>query len=283
MRFIKSCPIGCSGELQRTSPVLPEGPLQRCMACGHLVSSCSIDAHTAAMKKWDTREGTDPGSASAARYRTVVSRRLAGVHALLGNTGKPHRLLDVGCSSGALLAVARDMGFNVSGVEPAPDAAQSAQRAGFDVFQGLLHEAAYPDAAFDACVMFEILEHVNEPLALMRECARVLRPGGVLVVNTPNAASWTARVMRENWEGFSLNAMGGHASFFNPRSLGLLASRSGFGVARIETRNVRFCEKAQCGPVLYRAAKMAAQALAFPARWAGAGHDLLAYMVRKAL
>ena len=56
--------------------------------------------------------------------------------------------------------------------------------------------------------------------------------------------------------------------------------RSGFSVARIETRNVRFYEKGQCGPVRYRAAKISAQALALPARWAGAGHDLLAYLIR---
>ncbi|HSN40731.1 MAG TPA: class I SAM-dependent methyltransferase, partial [Burkholderiales bacterium] len=161
-----------------------------------------------ALKKWDTREGTDPDARSAERYRTVVTRRLDGVLTLLGKRNAAPKLLDVGCSSGALLAVARGMGFDVHGVEPAPDAAQSAQRAGFDVFQGLLHEAVYAEASFDVCVMFEILEHVNEPLALMHECAHVLRPGGVLVVNTPNAASWTARAMQARWGGFSLTAMG---------------------------------------------------------------------------
>jgi 2-polyprenyl-3-methyl-5-hydroxy-6-metoxy-1,4-benzoquinol methylase len=259
---------------------LPEGPLLRCATCGQLASSCSIEAHAASLKIWDTNAGTTPDARSVERYRTVVTRRLDGVLALLGERDSVPKLLDVGCSSGALLAVARDMGFAVRGVEPAPAAAQSAQRAGFEVFQGLLHEAAYADASFDACVMFEILEHVNEPLALMRECARVLRPGGVLVVNTPNAASWTARAMQARWEGFSLMAMGGHASFFNPASLTLLAERCGFGVARIETRNVRFYEKGQCGAFTYRAAKIAAQLLAMPARWASAGHDLLVYMTK---
>ena len=280
MRYIASCPIGCSGPLVPTSIMLPEGPLLRCPSCGQLASSCSIEAHAESLKKWDTREGTDPGAASAARYRTVVSRRLAGVLSLLKQTAAP-KLLDVGCSSGALMAVARDLGFQVSGVEPAHDAAQTAQRAGFEVFHGLLHEAAYADASFDACVMFELLEHVGEPLALMRECARIVRPGGVLVVNTPNAASWTARAMQARWEGFSLTAMGGHVSFYNPESLKLLASRSGFTTARIETRNVRFYEKGQCGPVAYRAAKIGAQLLALPARWCGKGHDLLAYVMRE--
>ena len=279
-RYITTCPVGCSSTLQPTAILLTEGPLLRCTACGQLASSCSVEAHAASLDKWNTYAGTDPDARSVERYRTVVTRRLDGVLALLGKGNSAPKLLDVGCSSGALLAVARSMGFEVRGVEPAPDAAQSAQRAGFEVIQGLLHEAAYADGAFDACVMFEILEHVNEPLALMRECARVLRPGGVLVVNTPNAASWTARAMQARWAGFSLMAMGGHASFFNPASLTLLAERSGFGVARVETRNVRFYEKGQSGALAYRAAKIAAQILALPARWAGAGHDLLVYMIK---
>lgn len=279
-RYITQCPIGCAGALQPISILLPEGPLMRCAACGQLTSSCSAAAHAASLAKWDTREGTGPDARSTARYREVVTRRLTGASALLGKRAANLKLLDVGCSSGALLAVARDLGFAVRGVEPAPDAAQSAQRAGFEVFQGLLHEAAYADASFDVCVLFEILEHVNEPLALLRECARVLRPGGVLAVNTPNAASWTARAMGARWEGFSLTAMGGHVSFFSPASLALAAQRAGLRVARIETRNVRFYEKGQCGALTYRAAKIAAQLLALPARWARAGHDLLAYMIK---
>ena len=61
---------------------------------------------------------------------------------------QPH-LLDVGCSSGSLLSIASSMGLTVSGVEPASVAAKAAQEAGFDVFSGYLHEAAYQKDGFE--------------------------------------------------------------------------------------------------------------------------------------
>ena len=193
----------------------------------------------------------------------------------------PPRLLDVGCSSGALLAVATDLGFSVAGVEPASKAAEAAQRAGFEVFSGFLHEASYPDKTFDVVTLFEIIEHVSDPLVLIAECVRILKPGGVLVINTPNADSWTAKFMKERWEGFSLAGLGGHASFFTPRSIRSLAKATHLDVAHIETRNVRFYEDGQCPPLIFRIAKIAAQLLALPAKLAGRGHDLLVYLKRE--
>lgn len=246
------------------------------------MSSCTQAQYEAALHKWDTAGGTLPDARSVSRYRTVTGQRLRRALGLLDPPVSAPRLLDVGCSSGALLAVAVDMGFSVAGVEPAPKAARTARQAGFDVFPGLLHEAHYPDEAFHVITLFELVEHIGDPLVLLAECRRILKPGGVVVINTPNARSWTARFMKARWEGFSLTSMGGHISFFSPQSIRVLARASGFTVARIETRNVRFYEKGQCPPVKYRTAKIAAQFLALPARLAGQGHDLLVYFRRTA-
>lgn len=170
------------------------------------------------------------------------------------------------------------MGFTVSGVEPATAAAEAATKAGYNVFPGYLQDAAYPNNSFDVITLFEIVEHLGDPVALLEECVRVLKPGGVLVVNTPNAASWTAKYMKERWEGFSLIGLGGHASFFTPKSTESLAQRCGLRIVRIETRNVRFYERGQCHPLTFRLAKIAAQLLAFPARFFGKGHDLLVFL-----
>jgi SAM-dependent methyltransferase len=187
-------------------------------------------------------------------------------------------MLDVGCSSGSLLRVASGMGLQVAGAEPALAAAQAAKDAGFDVFAGYLQDARYPDASFDVITLFEIVEHLSDPTALVKECCRILRPGGVLAVNTPNAHSWTARYMKGRWEGFSLVDLGGHASFFSPTSIRTLADLCGLRVCRIETRNVRFYESGQCERITYRIAKILAQLLALPARIFGQGHDLLVFM-----
>lgn len=281
-RLITTCPVGCGTQLVETDIVLTEGPLLRCTLCGQLLSSCTHGQYELALKKWDTTNGTTPETRSAARFQQVTERRLRCALRLLGRSSlTPCRLLDVGCSSGALLAVAAKLGFSPSGVEIANKAAESAQRAGFDVFCGLLHEARFADAAFDVVTAFELIEHLNSPLLLLSECHRVLKPEGVLIINTPNAASWTAGVMRERWDGFSLTSMGGHISFFSPRSLARLAGQCGFRIERLETRRVRFAESHHVSPMAYRALKVIGEVLNVPSSFLNKGHDMLAFL-RKA-
>lgn len=279
-RFVQQCPVGCGAPLVESQVVLPEGPLLRCAACGQLVSQCSEDAYRASLGKWDTAAGTLPDARSTRRHASVSRRRLATLMTMLGPRESPARLLDVGCSSGALLLVAREMGFDPEGVEIAPEAGDAARRAGFRVHTGLLEEGGYAGAIFDAVTLVELLEHLREPRALLAECRRILRPGGVVMATTPNGASWTAAVMGARWDVFSLQGMGGHVSFFNPGSLRLLAERAGFEESRIETRQVRLAEKGQLPGAVYRAAKILASALDMPARLAGAGHNLTLYARR---
>jgi 2-polyprenyl-3-methyl-5-hydroxy-6-metoxy-1,4-benzoquinol methylase len=278
LRFITACPLGCSAPLQPTPIVEPEGALLRCEACGQLVSQCTEEQYREALRKWDTRSGTLPDTGSEQRHRTVSGRRLSTLLRLLGTQPGHTRLLDVGCSSGAFLASAAAEGLGAEGVEPSPEAAEGARRAGFKVFTGMLQEARFPEASFDALTLIEVLEHLREPLPLLAECRRILRPGGILLATTPNAASWTARAMGSRWEVFSLSAMGGHVSFFHPDSLKLLASRAGFELARLETRHVRLAEKGQFAKPVYLLAKLASGLLDSPSRLAGAGHDITVYL-----
>lgn len=278
--YIIACTVGCDAPLEPTAIVLDEGSLRRCGGCGQLVSSATEAQYLRSLGRFDTTAGTLPDARSLARHEKNSARRLHKIATLLGRKPESIRLLDVGCSSGAFLLSARKLGFQVEGVEPSADAAETARSMGMQVFNGFLEQANYPDASFDAVTLIEIVEHVRDALALLRECARILRPGGVVLITTPNAHSWTARSMGSRWAGFSLNAMGGHISFFSPHSIGILAARSGLRLARLETRNVRFFERGQCSPALHALAKVAAQLLNWPARIAGSGHDLHAYLRR---
>lgn len=280
-RLINKCPLGCHAQPEITRIGLEEGALRRCPDCAQLFSNCTMAQYEAALWKWDTASGTSPDAKSVARHEKVTRRRLKGAASLLRTPSNPASLLDVGCSSGALLGIAKNMGFEVSGVEPAARAAQTAKGKGFNVFQGYLKDAGYQDNAFDVITLFELLEHIAEPVELLAECRRILKPGGIIILNTPNAASWTAGFMREHWDGFSLKNMGGHISFFSPRSIRLLGNRAKLEVVKIETRNVRFFEKENRNPFVYRFMKTLAELLALPAMILGKGHDLLVYM-RKA-
>lgn len=277
-RFVERCPVGCDTPLEPTDNLQPEGALLRCAGCGQLISQCTEAQYREALRKWDTRSGTLPDARSEGRHRTVSGRRLAVLLGLVGTPPAATRLLDVGCSSGAFLAAATAEGLQAEGVEPSPEAAEGARRAGFKVFTGLLEEARFPDGGFDAVTLIEVLEHLREPLPLLTECRRILRPGGVVMATTPNGASWTARAMGSRWEVFSLTAMGGHVSFFSPGSLRLLARRAGFEFARLETRHVRLAEKGQFPKPVYLLAKLASGLLDGPSRLAAAGHDLNVYL-----
>jgi 2-polyprenyl-3-methyl-5-hydroxy-6-metoxy-1,4-benzoquinol methylase len=273
------CPLGCDSSLEATAVILPEGPLRRCPQCDLRLASCSPAQYEASLHKWDTAQGTTPDARSAQRFRTVARRRLGAVLRQLPATPTA-RLLDVGCSSGSLLAVAAEMGFAVTGVETAPAAAEAARRAGFEVHLGALEEAALAPASFDVITLIELIEHLTEPLAMMQACHRLLRPGGIVLISTPNPASWTARVLGARWEGFSLVRLGGHICFYSPAAIRALAQRTGFDVIGISTRNLRLAEPEDSGPAKLRAAKLVAELFAHPARWFGRGHDLLALLGR---
>lgn len=276
--YLETCPVGCNAPLQATALMRPEGVLRRCTACGQLLSQCSEAQYWHSMQEFDDAQGTLPLPADEARRFALGKKRLDKVARMLGKPPQQIHLLDVGCSSGAFLRVARELGFQAEGVEPAPQAAQTTAAAGFKVYQGLLQDAHFPDAAFDAITLFEVIEHLREPLALLRECRRILRPSGVMMIGTGNAASWTVAAQGGRWEYFSIARHGGHVSFFNPDSLRLAAQRSGFRVARIETRCVRLCDKGACARLPYTLAKIGGELLNAPARLFGKGHDMLALL-----
>lgn len=282
MRLLTDCPLGCQADLVPTDLVLPEGPLLRCGACNQLLSQADAARYESSMQEFDDPRGTAPPDArAAARREAMAHRRVRRIAALLGRSPAGLRLLDVGCSSGAFLASAKKLGCEVQGVEPAARAAASARALDLEVFNGLLAQARFDAGRFDAVTLFEVIEHLTAPLALLREIHRILRPGGVLLIGTGNAASWTAGFLGVEWDYLSIDRHGGHISFFNPGSMRLAAQRGGFDVVRMETRNVNLQDRYAQSKVAYRLAKIVGQVLNVPARALDRGHDMLAFLRKR--
>jgi SAM-dependent methyltransferase len=278
-RFVVTCPAGCDADFQPTDVALPEGRLLACRACGHLISQIGEADYLAALAKFDTEAGTLPDDASWKRHDQRARRLFSRLRKLLDvPPDGSFRLLDVGCSSGALLLSAKRDGIKAEGVEPAVKAAESARAAGLAVFSGTLQDAGYPAERFQAVTMMEVIEHLPRPVDVVREIWNVLAPGGILAIGTGNADSWTVSVMRERWDYFHVGRYGGHISFFTPRSLERLADRCGFRIERLETRRVRFAESFQTSRALYRSLKIVAEVLNLPAMWCHKGHDMLALL-----
>lgn len=144
------------------------------------------------------------------------------------------RLLDVGCGNGRVLAQMRELGWEVMGVEPDSEAVRIAkERFGLDVFQGTLEEAKFPDNSFDAITMNHVIEHVPDPIGLLAECRRVLKPGGKLVMVTPNIQSLGRRLFDEYWRGWEVPR---HLVLFSPKSaLRVCVERAGLKVRSLWT------------------------------------------------
>ena len=276
--YIKSCPVGCQSGFEDSDIVLPEGPLQRCTECGHLVSRCSEDLYWRSMDEFEDPKGTWPSGKAADRLLRHTKQIVKRVERISSKKRNGMRLLDVGCSNGAFISAAQTFGINAEGVEPAAAPAQAAMESGLKVHQGFLQDIHLAEASFDVVTLFEVLEHLKDPLSLMKECHRVVRQGGLLVIRTGNTDSWSARFMKNRWEYFSISEHGGHVSFFNPVSMGKLAERSGFLIENLKTHRVSFYQKGEIPYLIYRPVKFLAELLNTPSTWFDKGHELQVFL-----
>lgn len=123
-------------------------------------------------------------SAHEASTQRVMTARVERIESALGRSG---RMLDVGCATGAQLRAARERGWDVVGVEVSSRAAEAARATGLEVVTATLEGASFAASSFDAVVLSHVLEHVPDPVGLLREVRRVLRPDGVVALALPNA------------------------------------------------------------------------------------------------
>jgi SAM-dependent methyltransferase len=233
------------------------------------------------MEEFNNPKGTLPDARSQNSGLRRHRKFLAQISRLLGTAPSATKLLDVGCSSGAFLGSALQLGYVAEGVEPAPRAAATAQSRGLKVFNGLLHEARFDTASFDAVSLLEVIEHLKEPLPVLQECARLLRPGGVLLIGTGNTDSWQASAFGPKWDYLQIDRHGGHVSFFNQTSLEMLSKQAGLSVAAIKTRGLRFSDRSTRRDPVYTLQKIAAELLTPLAQALDKGCDMAMYL-RKA-
>lgn len=139
--------------------------------------------------------------------------------------GQVARVLDIGCGDGEALAILRELGWQVVGLETDPAAAEAARRRGLEVQQGLLADAPFAPESFDLITSSHVIEHVHDPLAHLGQVRRLLRPGGRTVIVTPNVNCGSHRRHGRHWRGLEVPR---HIMVHTPASLASLVRRAGF-------------------------------------------------------
>lgn len=134
----------------------------------------------------------------------------------------PHArsLLDIGCSAGYVLAAARELELDPTGLDMSQFAVSLCHEKGFRAETGSLMQIPFPDETFDIVTLKHTLEHVEQPLRGLREVARVSKPGGVAFVIVPDADYWKLRWMPRRGRSFRPDRRGWqHHVYFDQHNL----------------------------------------------------------------
>jgi 2-polyprenyl-3-methyl-5-hydroxy-6-metoxy-1,4-benzoquinol methylase len=142
----------------------------------------------------------------------------------------PGKLLDVGCGNGKYLDVMRSKGWKVVGVDQGPGCTFAKNELKLEVYDGHLWDFHFEDNSFDVVTLWFVIEHIWDPIKLLTECNRILKPGGVIILSTLNSASFESRVFKRYWWHLLSPE---HVSQFDPHSLTVLAEKTGFKATRM--------------------------------------------------
>lgn len=258
-----SCPI-CNAEcLTPTSVAFSYGRLHRCGGCGSGVllprpTQNDLSAQHANDDYFDhpyfeARRQLSPDLV----YR--YGERAGELEALIGSLAG-RRVLEVGCDTGLFVGFVRDrFGAEAIGIDVAHKAVAEARKAGVDVRLGTLEQVALPAHSIDALCAYDLIEHVADPIGFLREAIRILKPGGVIVIETPNfdgliyrlgrglaalplGMSLTQPGQRRLWPAF-------HVQYFTSGSLANLLKGSGFEQPHVAGRELAAAELAVGWPI----------------------------------
>jgi SAM-dependent methyltransferase len=155
--------------------------------------------------------------------------------------GSDGGLLDVGAFSGMFMQNAKRVGFDVVGVEPIREAfLHISETLGLAAVHGDLFSAAFPPESFVAVSLLDVIEHTHNPIVELREVLRLLKPGGVLVMTTPNAAGLMQRIVGAKRKMFGqpwcpIDDIPWHLWGFTPQNFRLCMVKAGFEVISINS------------------------------------------------
>ena len=211
----------------------------RCTSSGygrhHAIVQCSDCGLVYSNPRWDDSELMDSYKAVQdplylqEREGRVLTfeRHLRPLEKITG-PANGRKLLDVGCYIGVFLEIAARHSWEAWGIEPSQWAAEQARKNGLNVIHGTLTSANLPDESFDVVTLWDVIEHVADPIGEIRRVHRILKAGGLIVIHTMDINSLFARVMGPRWPWL----MEMHIYYFSQRTMAAMLEQAGFVVTR---------------------------------------------------
>lgn len=151
------------------------------------------------------------------------------------NSSLEKTLLDIGSASGFFIERAREKGWNSIGLELTDSAVQFSREKGNKVLQCTLEQANFSESSFSVITLFDVLEHLSDPLGTLRDIYKLLIPGGLIYIYVPNWNSATRLLLGESahfiWPTH-------HLSYFTPKTLAMAVDICGFTIEHIETQGL---------------------------------------------
>jgi len=197
------------------------GPVVKCRDCGLVYINPRPNSSDVLH---DYQDVVDELYVEEREGRVLTFRRhLRPLQRIVGQPGGK-RLLDVGSHIGVFVDVAQQHGWDAWGVEPSRWAAEQAQAQGLRVINGTLATSGLEDASFDVVTLWDVIEHVPDPTAELRQVHQLLKPSGVVVIHTIDIESPFARLMGHRWPWL----MEMHLYYFSPRTLRRMLEGIGF-------------------------------------------------------
>lgn len=227
-----ACPV-CGG--RRFSPTFAAIGLhfERCDDCGFDRMQNPPDTSALA----DLYEADEASADAAVDDHERNLERFGKILSSIERHRQPGQFVDVGCSIGTSLVVARDRGWRPIGFDPSVAAIDRAKASyGVDARVAGLEAIDLPPGSVDAILMHHTLEHVEAPDVVVRRCFELLAPGGVMYQSLPNHGSFKARLLREHF-GYGITDQ--HLSHFSTKSLKRLVRAQGFDVVHVATWSYR--------------------------------------------
>ncbi len=228
-----TCPI-CLQENRRQRYVVKGYPILECLSCGgfYLGESLKPTRDNAADYEEDYYS-RGVGSTKLTGYFDYEAelklhvRNFEQYIRLIRRHSKGTSLLDVGCASGHFLIAASRAGFEAKGLDVSEAATQRVRELGFEAWTGS-PDAVEIEERFDVVTLWETIEHLPNPDAVLRRIRSWLKPDGILVVATGDNTSLLSRILGKRWWYL---VPPDHVVYYNPRALTIVLERNGYQVA----------------------------------------------------